>query len=109
MKAKDTKGRFSCLADTIRTAAANISGNRLRSVLTVAIVTLGITCLVGSQTAVDCLASLLQSAFGTSAERISITAAHSRSRSGAGKEKSISYLGATRFVSDWRECPAPKC
>ena len=101
MKAKDTKGRFSCLADTIRTAAANISGNRLRSALTVAIVTLGITCLVGSQTAVDCLASLLQSAFGTSAERISITAAHSRSRSGAGKEKSISYLEATRFVSEF--------
>ena len=87
------------MADTIRTAAANISGNRLRSALTVATVTLGITCLVGSQTAVDCLSGLLQSAFGTSSERISITAAHSRSRIGAGKEKSISYAEATRFVS----------
>ena len=98
MKAKDLQGRFSYLADTIRTAAANISGNRLRSYLTVIIVTLGITCLVGSQTAIDCLSHLLSGTFGTSSERISITAAHG---SGKGRtERPISYLEATLFVAD---------
>ena len=97
MKAKDLQGRFSYLADTIRTAAANISGNRLRSYLTVTIVTLGITCLVGSQTAIDCLSNLLAGAFGTSSDRISITAAHS---SGKGhKETPVNYLEATQFVA----------
>ena len=87
------------MADTVRTAAANISGNRLRSYLTVTIVTLGITCLVGSQTAIDCLSNLLSGAFGTSSERISITAAHSSGSGKARKETPIGYLEATQFVA----------
>ena len=87
------------MADNIRTAAANISGNRLRSYLTITIVTLGITCLVGSQTAINCLSNLLAGAFGASSERISITAAHS---SGKGREETpITYLEATAFVADF--------
>ena len=99
MKAKDLQGRISYLADTVRTAAANISGNRLRSYLTVTIVTLGITCLVGSQTAIDCLSSLLAGAFGTSSEHISITAAHGSGSGKASKESPINYQQAKQFAT----------
>lgn len=103
MKKIDLKGRISYLADTVRLAAANISGNRLRSFLTITIVALGITCLVGSQTAIDCLASLLEGAFGTSAGKITVTSA--RESSGAGKRKAvpISYADATRFASEFSD------
>ena len=65
--------------------------------LTIGIVALGITCLVGAQTAIDCLSNMLASAFGTSAERISITAAH-----GTGsqrKETPVTYLEAALFAA----------
>ncbi len=100
MKAKDLQGRFSYLADTIRTAAANISGNRLRSYLTVTIVTLGITCLVGSQTAINCLSRLLAGAFGTSSEHISITAAHGSGSGKGRKESPINYQQAKQFAEE---------
>ena len=72
------KGRFSYISDNIHIAKRAASGSRLRSSLTVAIVALGITCLVGSQTAVDCLGSLLQETFGTRAERVTFSSLHSR-------------------------------
>lgn len=78
MRLKDLRGRVSYLADAIRTAAANITNNKLRSFLTIGIVCLGITCLVGTQTAIDCLSSLLAGAFGTSAGHISVTAMRAR-------------------------------
>lgn len=101
MKANGLKGRFSYLSDTIRTAAANISGSRLRSALTITIVTLGITCLVGAQTAIDCLSGLLSGAFGASAEHISITSAHPRGGSSSGKEIPIGYLQAAQFAAEF--------
>ena len=90
------------MSDTIRTAASNISGSRLRSALTITIVALGITCLVGAQTAIDCLAGLLNGAFGASAERISITAQHTRTGGIiSGRETSISYLQAAQFAAEF--------
>ena len=90
------------MSDTVRTAAANISGSRLRSALTITIVALGITCLVGAQTAIDCLSGLLRGAFGASAEHISITAAHpSGGSSGSGRENPITYLQAARFAAEF--------
>ncbi len=102
MKRFDLRGRFSYWADVVSSAANNISTNKLRSALTIAIVALGITCLVGTQTATDCLASLLSGAFGTSAERISIASAKSATGSRAGKvSPKISYLQATQFASSY--------
>jgi len=89
------------LSDTIRTAAANISGSRLRSALTITIVTLGITCLVGAQTAIDCLSGLLSGAFGASAEHISITASHPRGGPSSGKEIPIGYMQAAQFAAEF--------
>lgn len=88
------------MSDTVRTAAANISGSRLRSALTITIVALGITCLVGAQTAIDCLSGLLRGAFGATSERISITAAHKQGGE-SGKETSISYSEAARFAAEY--------
>lgn len=89
------------MSDTIRTAAANISGSRLRSALTITIVTLGITCLVGAQTAIDCLSGLLSGAFGASAEHISITASHPRGGPSSGKEIPIGYMQAAQFAAEF--------
>ncbi|MBO4558098.1 MAG: ABC transporter permease, partial [Bacteroidales bacterium] len=101
MRAKDLRGRLSYLADSVRTAASNITNSRMRSVLTIVIVTLGITCLVGAQTAIDCLSSLLAGVFGTNSERISITAAKSRGGAGARKAPAISYQQAQRFLAEF--------
>ena len=100
MKRKDLRGRVSYLADAIRTAAANITNNKLRSFLTIGIVCLGITCLVGTQTAIDCLSSLLTGAFGTSAGHISVTAMRAR-KGGAGNRASaaITYPEAEAFAA----------
>ena len=86
------KGRFSYWADVVSSAAS----------LTIAIVALGITCLVGTQTATDCLALLLSGAFGTSAERISIRSAKSATGSSAGRESpEISFIQAVQFASGY--------
>lgn len=89
------------MSDTVSTAAANISGSRLRSALTITIVALGITCLVGAQTAIDCLSGLLRGVFGASAEHISITAAHKQGGGDSGKETSISYSEAAQFAAEY--------
>lgn len=91
------------MADTVRTAAANISANRLRSFLTITIVALGITCLVGSQTAIDCLASLLAGAFGTSADRITITSARKTSGGGAKTASPLTYKDAAAFADGFAD------
>ena len=104
MKKFGLRGRFSYWADVVSSAANNISTNKLRSALTIAIVALGITCLVGTQTATDCLASLLSGAFGTSAERISIRSAKSATGSSAGRESpEISFIQAAQFASNYRD------
>ena len=97
------KGRISYWADVTASAAANISTSKLRSALTIAIVALGITCLVGTQTAIDCLSTLLSSAFGTSTGRISITGARAASGGGAfAKENpAISYEEASLFAEHY--------
>ena len=87
------------MADAIRTAAANISGNKLRSLLTVVIVTLGITCLVGSQTAIDCLSSLLESAFGTSDGKITLTSVRKSTGGRARPAAPLCYRDAAEFMS----------
>lgn len=94
------RGRFSYFADAIRTAYSNITDNKLRSFLTIGIVCLGITCLVGTQTAIDCLSSLLTGAFGTSDGHIGISSRKARS-AGAGSRVAapISYIDAVDFAS----------
>ena len=94
------RGRISYLAEAVRTAAANITNNKLRSFLTIGIVCLGITCLVGTQTAIDCLSSLLTGAFGTSAGHITISSQKARS-AGAGSRvaASLSYPEAIDFAA----------
>ena len=102
MMAKDLKGSISYWADVITSAASNITHSKLRSALTIAIVALGITCLVGTQTAIDCLAGLLSSAFSGGGERISITAAKAVSGSVSGKKNpGINYLEASQFASSY--------
>ena len=94
------KGVFSYLADAVSTAASNIRASKVRSLLTVIIVTLGITCLVGAQTAIDSLSTLLENAFGTNAGRISITPAKASRRSSAQERSStISYIEAMQFAA----------
>lgn len=77
------KGRFSYISDNIHIARQAVSGSRLRSSLTVTIVALGITCLVGSQTAIDCLGSLLAATFGTNAERVTFSSLRSSQKEAA--------------------------
>ena len=74
------RGRISYISDNIHIATRAASGSRLRSSLTVTIVALGIPCLVGSQTAIDCLGSLLQDTFGTSTERVTFSSLRSSQR-----------------------------
>lgn len=100
MRTKDLRGRISYLAEATRTAVANITNNKLRSFLTIGIVCLGITCLVGTQTAIECLSSLLTGAFGTSAGHITISSCKARS-DGAGSRTAapLSYPDAVDFVN----------
>lgn len=100
MRTKDLRGRVSYLAEAVRTAASNISNNKLRSFLTIGIVCLGITCLVGTQTAIDCLSSLLAGAFGTSAGHISISSLKA-GNAGAGSRTAapLSYPEAVEFAA----------
>ena len=93
------RGRLSYLADSVRTAASNIHSSKVRSLLTIVIVALGVTSLVGSQTAIDSLAALLQSAFGTNEQRISITAAKASSGRSKARPVGISYIEASEFAS----------
>lgn len=55
---------FSFVGESISAAARNIAANRLRSGITAAIIALGVAALVGTQTSIDALASLLSGAFG---------------------------------------------
>lgn len=98
MKAFDLRGRLSYMAEGIRTAASNIKTSKVRSLLTIVIVALGITCLVGSQTAIDSLTGLLERAFGTNAERICITAAKATGGRTHERPSPISYIEAKEFV-----------
>lgn len=111
MRTKETRGSISYLADAVRTASSNIFNNRLRSFLTVVIVALGVTCLVGSQTAIDCLGSLLAGAFGTSAGKITITSARESSGSGQRTATPISYCEAAGFKAafDGGQCSIYTC
>ena len=112
MKAKDLKGVFSYLADAVSTAASNIKTSKVRSLLTVVIVTLGITCLVGAQTAIDSLAALLENAFGTDAQRISIAPAKaSRQSQARGRSSTISCVEAMLFADafDAGRCAVYTC
>ena len=94
------RGRISYLAEAVRTAVANITNNKLRSFLTIGIVCLGITCLVGTQTAIECLSSLLTGAFGTSAGHITISS-HKTKSAGAGSRTAapLSYPEAVDFAA----------
>ena len=55
---------FSFVGESISAAAGNIAASRLRSGITAAIIALGVAALVGTQTSIDSLASLLSGAFG---------------------------------------------
>ncbi|MBO4570773.1 MAG: ABC transporter permease [Bacteroidales bacterium] len=64
------------MSDILETALDAIRTNRLRSVLTVLIITVGITSLVGIQTAIEVLSRELSDSFGRmGAARMEITAA----------------------------------
>ena len=55
---------FSFVGESITAAAGNIAASRLRSWITASIIALGVASLVGTQTSIDSLASLLSGALG---------------------------------------------
>ena len=64
------------MSDILETALDAIRTNRLRSILTILIITVGITSLVGIQTAIEVLSRELSDSFGRmGAARMEITAA----------------------------------
>ena len=52
------------MSDILETALDAIRTNRLRSILTILIITVGITSLVGIQTAIEVLSNGLSDSFG---------------------------------------------
>jgi len=61
---KDIREVVSFVGESISAASGNIAANALRSWITAAIIALGVASLVGTQTAIDSLASVLRDALG---------------------------------------------
>ena len=75
------------MSDILETALDAIRTNRLRSILTILIITVGITSLVGIQTAIEILSNELNDSFGRmGAARMEITAAEKAPPDGPGAD-----------------------
>lgn len=93
------------LVENIKVAFSSIRANMLRAVLTILIIAVGITALVGILTAIEAIKSSIQSKFSNmGANTISISEQWFYSRSDHGRRKNsanISYHEAMKFKEDF--------
>ncbi|MCK9625118.1 MAG: ABC transporter permease [Bacteroidales bacterium] len=113
MRMKGLKFVSPLFRENFKVALRAIASNRLRSVLTILIIAIGITSLVGIQTAIEALTNKVSESFGKmGAGSFSIASIYSDSQSGDHKRvlnrRNLSYEQVSQFVEQYK-IPSIKC
>ncbi|MCF0178120.1 MAG: ABC transporter permease, partial [Bacteroidales bacterium] len=98
--------------ENLSVAFRSILSNRLRSVLTILIIAVGITCLVGTETAIEVITSSVSDAYSSmGASSFTISARSSASSTLSGERlknsESLTYRQVTEFIDNY-DFPAKK-